>query len=280
MNQPQPMDLAPPTPASRKRKRKPSVTRRRTQEVEDSPVSSENDQDSTFSSPAKCVKLEPTSPDSADDQHSEPELGRIPHNEAQEIEVVKLEKASDDEDEDIPMIIRNQAKSLQRARAAAAAAAADSCLSTTSTSFNHSQMSASPSSAISSAPSAGSTSPGPDTKKTPSKDDSEDGGSLNGKNYKNMSRERRLIANARERTRVHTISTAFDALRQAIPTYSYNQKLSKLAILRIASTYIKSLSALTGDTEQGSFGQCVNECTKTLQMECRARSRRKGRGKD
>lgn len=178
------------------------------------------------------------------------------------------------------MIIRNQAKSLQRARAAAAAAAAASCLSTTSTSFNHSQMSASPSSAISSAPSAASTSPGPDTKKTPSKDDSEDGGSLNGKNYKNMSRERRLIANARERTRVHTISTAFDALRQAIPTYSYNQKLSKLAILRIASTYIKSLSALTGDTEQGSFGQCVNECTKTLQMECRARSRRKGRGKD
>ena len=179
------------------------------------------------------------------------------------------------------MIIRNQAKSLQRARAAAAAAAAASCLSTTSTSFNHSQMSASPSSAISSAPSAASTSPGPDSKKTPSKADSEDG-SVSGKNYKNMSRERRLIANARERTRVHTISTAFDSLRQAIPTYSYNQKLSKLAILRIASTYIKSLSALCGDTEQGSFGQCVNECTKTLQMECRARSRRKGgsRGKD
>ena len=42
------------------------------------------------------------------------------------------------------------------------------------------------------------------------------------KYYKNMSRERRLIANARERTRVHTISTAFDALRQAIPTYRYS----------------------------------------------------------
>ena len=179
------------------------------------------------------------------------------------------------------MIIRNQAKSLQRARAAAAAAAAATTLSTTSTSFQHSQMAPSPSSAISSAPSAASTSPAPEArKKTPSKADSEDGGSVNGKNYKNMSRERRLIANARERTRVHTISTAFDALRQAIPTYSYNQKLSKLAILRIASTYIKSLTALTGDTEHGSFGQCVQECTKTLQMECRARSRRKGRGKD
>ena len=118
------------------------------------------------------------------------------------------------------------------------------------------------------------------------------------KNYKNMSRERRLIANARERTRVHTISTAFDALRQAIPTYSYNQKLSKLAILRIASAYIKSLSAMTEEPEaledlmvatnqpetqttkpntKTNFSQCVADCTKTLQMECRARSRRKGR---
>ena len=104
-----------------------------------------------------------------------------------------------------------------------------------------------------------------------------------------MSRERRLIANARERTRVHTISTAFDALRQAIPTYSYNQKLSKLAILRIASSYIKSLSAMADEPElveqiddenqngKTQFSQCVADCTKTLQMECRARSRRKGR---
>merc|ERR1711935_190747 len=94
------------------------------------------------------------------------------------------------------------------------------------------------------------------------------------KYYKNMSRERRLIANARERTRVHTISTAFDALRQAIPTYSYNQKLSKLAILRIASAYIKSLSALTEEepiSDAGAaaesktpFSACVSECTKTL----------------
>ena len=117
-----------------------------------------------------------------------------------------------------------------------------------------------------------------------------------------MSRERRLIANARERTRVHTISTAFDALRQAIPTYrslesflkfpkflilSYNQKLSKLAILRIASAYIKSLSALTEEAisdepadSKSPFSQCVADCTKTLQMECRARSRRKGSRKE
>ena len=54
------------------------------------------------------------------------------------------------------------------------------------------------------------------------------------KNYKNMTRERRVEANARERTRVHAISAAFEGLRRAVPSYSYNQRLSKLAILRIA----------------------------------------------
>lgn len=50
--------------------------------------------------------------------------------------------------------------------------------------------------------------------------------------YKNLTKERRLVANARERTRVHTISSAFEELRRQIPSYSCNQKLSKLAILR------------------------------------------------
>ena len=56
--------------------------------------------------------------------------------------------------------------------------------------------------------------------------------SLKSSSYKNLTRERRLVANARERTRVHTISSAFDELRAQIPSYSCNQKLSKLAILR------------------------------------------------
>jgi len=58
------------------------------------------------------------------------------------------------------------------------------------------------------------------------------------KNYKNMTRERRVEANARERTRVHAISAAFEGLRRAVPSYSYNQRLSKLAILRIACRYV------------------------------------------
>ena len=58
------------------------------------------------------------------------------------------------------------------------------------------------------------------------------------KNYKNMTRERRVEANARERTRVHAISSAFEGLRRAVPSYSYNQRLSKLAILRIACRFV------------------------------------------
>jgi atonal protein 8 len=94
-----------------------------------------------------------------------------------------------------------------------------------------------------------------------------------------MTRERRVEANARERTRVHTISAAFDALRRAVPSYSYNQKLSKLAILRIACTYIMALARLADvDCSQEpavplTFADCVDLCTRTIQTEGRARRR-------
>lgn len=102
------------------------------------------------------------------------------------------------------------------------------------------------------------------------------------KNYKNMTRERRVEANARERTRVHTISAAFDALRRAVPSYSHNQKLSKLAILRIASSYILALARLTDQDYSSAtdhirkpltFAECVDMCTSTIQTEGRARRR-------
>ncbi|KAL4239968.1 myoblast proliferation [Mactra antiquata] len=101
----------------------------------------------------------------------------------------------------------------------------------------------------------------------------------NRKNYKNMTRERRVEANARERSRVHTISAAFEGLRRAVPSYSYNQKLSKLAILRIACSYINALSKLAdGDEDSSSinntsFAECVDNCTRTIQTEGKARRR-------
>ena len=104
------------------------------------------------------------------------------------------------------------------------------------------------------------------------------------KNYKNMTKQRRIEANARERTRVHTISAAFESLRRAVPSYSYNQRLSKLAILRIACSYILALARLAdldynatsaGDSsdKQLSFAECVDLCTQTIQSEGRAKRR-------
>ena len=96
------------------------------------------------------------------------------------------------------------------------------------------------------------------------------------RNYKSMSRQRRIEANARERTRVHTISAAFESLRRAVPAYAHNQKLSKLAILRIASAYIVALACLNGSNSTSpstSMAECVEQCTRTIQAEGRSRRR-------
>ncbi|KAL1464909.1 hypothetical protein WDU94_004514 [Cyamophila willieti] len=92
------------------------------------------------------------------------------------------------------------------------------------------------------------------------------------RNYKNMTRERRIEANARERTRVHTISAAFETLRKTVPAYSTNQKLSKLSVLRIACSYIMTLSRIAGhdysqDQSEPSIESCVEDVTKTIQLE-------------
>ncbi|XP_069779771.1 transcription factor atoh8 [Narcine bancroftii] len=96
---------------------------------------------------------------------------------------------------------------------------------------------------------------------------------------KAIQQTRRVLANARERSRVHTISAAFEALRKQVPCYSYGQKLSKLAILRIACNYILSLARLadldySSDHSNMSFSECVEQCTKTLQAEGRSKKRK------
>ena len=99
------------------------------------------------------------------------------------------------------------------------------------------------------------------------------------RNYKNMTRERRIEANARERTRVHTISAAFDTLRKSIPSYSHTQKLSKLSVLRVACSYILTLSRITGedysdDKSAPSVGECLEEVSKTIQTEGKIRKKK------
>ncbi|XP_017021865.1 transcription factor Atoh8 [Drosophila kikkawai] len=92
------------------------------------------------------------------------------------------------------------------------------------------------------------------------------------RNYKNMTRERRIEANARERTRVHTISAAYETLRQAVPSYASSQKLSKLSVLRVACSYILTLSRMAGedysaDQSEPSIADCLEAVTATIQTE-------------
>lgn len=90
-------------------------------------------------------------------------------------------------------------------------------------------------------------------------------------------KRRRLVANARERSRVHTISAAFEAVRQQIPAYTCNQKMSKLSILRIATSYIHALTVMVDqlDEEEDQVLQGkMNECTKVIQLESRTKSRK------
>lgn len=104
------------------------------------------------------------------------------------------------------------------------------------------------------------------------------------RNYKNMTRERRIEANARERTRVHTISAAFDTLRRAIPAYSHNQKLSKLSVLRIACSYIMTLSKILQDKDgevmttrnngPTDLDGCIELVSRTIQTEGKLRKRK------
>ena len=100
----------------------------------------------------------------------------------------------------------------------------------------------------------------------------------------NVHVQRRILANARERSRVHKLGEAFSMLRNAIPSFSADQKLSKLSILRIAVSYIAALGSLLAvDVDAGAkqvFASNVNQCTFALQSEFgRAKGTRKNKGK-
>lgn len=80
-----------------------------------------------------------------------------------------------------------------------------------------------------------------------------------------LSKYRRKTANARERTRMREINTAFEALRKAVPHWSSpveanaaNEKLTKITTLRLAMKYISALSSALRDT-----GVCSNSLTST-----------------
>lgn len=57
-------------------------------------------------------------------------------------------------------------------------------------------------------------------------------------------RKRRLAANARERRRMNSLNSAFDRLRDVVPSLGNDRKLSKFETLQMAQTYISALYEL------------------------------------
>ncbi|XP_050073358.1 transcription factor 15 [Anopheles maculipalpis] len=83
--------------------------------------------------------------------------------------------------------------------------------------------------------------------------------------------DQRLQANARERYRTHSIArldvysvnSAFNNLRQLIPTEPHNRKLSKIETLRLAKSYISHLIAVlvTGNGQRPCVDTINQEST-------------------
>ncbi|OCT99988.1 protein atonal homolog 1 [Xenopus laevis] len=65
-----------------------------------------------------------------------------------------------------------------------------------------------------------------------------------GKGPGGVQKQRRLAANARERRRMHGLNHAFDQLRNVIPSFNNDKKLSKYETLQMAQIYINALSDL------------------------------------
>jgi len=83
-----------------------------------------------------------------------------------------------------------------------------------------------------------------------------------------LSKYRRKTANARERTRMREINTAFETLRHCVPqaitgedAANTNEKLTKITTLRLAMKYITMLSDSIRDPSYESefIGECLEE---------------------
>ena len=73
--------------------------------------------------------------------------------------------------------------------------------------------------------------------------------------------KQRRHANARERTRTHSVNDGFLLLRNLIPTEPVNRKLSKIETLRLATSYIWHLNALLVNSyrsDMHSYPESVN----------------------
>ncbi|XP_062901166.1 protein atonal homolog 1a [Mobula hypostoma] len=88
-----------------------------------------------------------------------------------------------------------------------------------------------------------------------------------------VQKQRRLAANARERRRMHGLNHAFDQLRNVIPSFNNDKKLSKYETLQMAQIYISALAELLqGGGEPGPKGEASSRAAGIATPGCRRHS--------
>ena len=64
--------------------------------------------------------------------------------------------------------------------------------------------------------------------------------------------DQRRAANVRERRRMYSLNEAFDCLRQRIPTFAYEKRLSRIETLRLAMAYISFMTDILSGKDPGT----------------------------
>ncbi|XP_045248712.2 neurogenin-2 [Macaca fascicularis] len=81
-----------------------------------------------------------------------------------------------------------------------------------------------------------------DCKRRPSRARAISRGAKTAETVQRIKKTRRLKANNRERNRMHNLNAALDALREVLPTFPEDAKLTKIETLRFAHNYIWALT--------------------------------------
>jgi len=84
-----------------------------------------------------------------------------------------------------------------------------------------------------------------------------------------MSKEKRLLANRHERERVRKMNDAYEELRSTIPNYEETRVKTKLELLRIAINYIQTLKEHRQNIIKSGYNSSMNQlmCQPSLGME-------------
>ena len=78
-----------------------------------------------------------------------------------------------------------------------------------------------------------------------------------------MSKEKRLLANRHERERVRKMNNAYEELRSTIPNYEETRVKTKLELLRIATNYIQTLkNTIKASLIAATTPRWINWCTR------------------